>query len=269
MELGEVREMSFKGKHHTKKSRQKISEGNKGKHHSEETRRKISESNKGKKQSIESRQKISDGIKIRWQNKEYQQKVSDGMKRIWENDDYKEKMSDAHKGEKNGMYGKHHTEESIRKNSESQKGEKSFMYGKPSPMKGKHRSEETRQKMSISTKRCWQDEEYRERMIKAILNGLFKRPTSLEKQMIDIIEKNNLPYEYTGDGRFLIEYRNPDFVNTQGKKICIEVANTFHHDENYAEERINYFAEYGWKCIVFRTDLLDEKEILQKLEEVK
>lgn len=48
--------------------------------------------------------------------------------------EYREKMAQAVSGEKNGMYGKHHTEESKRKMSESSKGknlgEKNGMYGK-------------------------------------------------------------------------------------------------------------------------------------------
>lgn len=39
----------MEGKHHTKKSRRKISEARKGKHHSEEARRKMSEAKKGDK----------------------------------------------------------------------------------------------------------------------------------------------------------------------------------------------------------------------------
>ncbi|MBP3619849.1 MAG: HNH endonuclease [Clostridia bacterium] len=40
------------------------------------------------------------------------------------------RMSQSLKGEKNGMYGKHHSEKSIRKMSEAKKGEKNPNYGK-------------------------------------------------------------------------------------------------------------------------------------------
>ena len=49
------------------------------------------------------------------------------------------------KGENNGMFGKHHSKEAIKKNSEAHKGEKNPMYGK-------HLSEETKNKISEELK---------------------------------------------------------------------------------------------------------------------
>ena len=94
---------------------------------------------------------------------------------------------------------------------------------------------------------CTNSKEWIENVFKAN----WKRPTSLEKRFIKIIEKYNLPYRYTGNGSFLIGYKNPDFVNTNGDKICIEVANHFHHQGNWAEKRIEHFAKWGWKCLIF------------------
>lgn len=70
--------------------------------------------------------------------------------------------SESHKGEKNYMFGKHHTEESKQKMSEAQKG-KTFSEesrkkmseakkGEKHPMYGKHPSEETRKKLSEAKK---------------------------------------------------------------------------------------------------------------------
>ena len=129
-------------------------------------------------------------------------------------------------------------------------------------------SEEYRRKQTENTKAIWQDPEFREKTIKAIFKGSHKRPTSLEQQMLAIIEKHSLPYRYTGDGSFLIGYKNPDFVNTNSQKVCIEVANIFHHAEDYEQKRKDHFRKWGWECIVFRTDKLDEKEILKKLGEL-
>ena len=60
----------MKGKHHTEKTRQKISEALKGKHHTEKTRQKMSEALSGennplfgKHRSAETRQKISESLK--------------------------------------------------------------------------------------------------------------------------------------------------------------------------------------------------------------
>lgn len=95
----------------------------------------------------------------------------------------------------------------------------------------------------------WKNPEFREKNIKNSLKMLIKRPTSLEQKFIELIEKYNLPYRYVGNGGFLIGFKNPDFVN-MNEKNCIEVANTFHHDNNWWFARIDHFVKYGWKCLV-------------------
>lgn len=60
-------------------------------------------------------------------------------------EEYRKAMSQATSGEKNGMYGKHHTEEAKQKMSQSKKGKYS---GSNNPMYGKHHTEEAKQKMS-------------------------------------------------------------------------------------------------------------------------
>lgn len=63
--------------------------------------------------------------------------------------EYRYKMSIACSGEKNGMYGKHHTEESKKKMSESHKG---IAAGERNGMYGKHHTEESKKKMSENSK---------------------------------------------------------------------------------------------------------------------
>ena len=124
---------------------------------------------------------------------------------------------------------------------------------------------ETRRKVTMAMKKRWANKESREKMTIAILRGLITRPTSLEKQMIAIIQKYNLPYKYVGGGSFLIGYKNPDFVNINGEKKLIEVGNVFHHQNNYVEKRKAHFAKYGWKSFIFIGNNLDENEIVSKL----
>jgi hypothetical protein len=120
-------------------------------------------------------------------------------------------------------------------------------------------------------KKYWNDKDWEEKRIKASLKGLLKRPTKLEQTFMKFIQKYNLPYRYVGDGSFLIGFKNPDFVNVNGKKICIEVANTIHHSKDYEKQRIGYFAKWGWKCLVFfverENDIwnLEEQDILNQI----
>lgn len=74
--------------------------------------------------------------------------------------EYKKKMSDALKGEKNPNYGKHRSEETKQKISEANKNPSEkirkqisdAMSGKKHPLYGKHHSEDTKNKMSESAK---------------------------------------------------------------------------------------------------------------------
>ena len=124
--------------------------------------------------------------------------------------------------------------------------------------KGRKHSEETKEKMREQMRERWKNKEYREKTIKNLLKRLRDRPTSLERKAIEIIKQNNLPYKYVGDGSFLIGYKNPDFINMENKKICLEVCNYFHHQGNYKKDRIKYFVKWGWKCLVFYEDELDK-----------
>lgn len=96
----------------------------------------------------------------------------------------------------------------------------------------------------------WSDEKYREDTLKRIIKGLVKRPTSLERRIMSIIFQNNIPLKYTGDGSFIIGYKNPDFININGKKKCLEVGNKIFHDSEYEHKRIDYFGKWGWDCLV-------------------
>ena len=190
------------------------------------------------------------------------------------------------------MWGRHHSEQSKdkmrkphkqlsittrQKMSASRRGKSTWNAGKIGVF-----SEETKRKLSAAGKANWLNPEFRKRCLRGlpgrdnpnyqgrqmhkILSRLKARPTSLEKKFAALCQKYTLPYKYTGDGSVLIGYKNPDFVNINGQKICIEVANRYHHPDPYKENRIKHFAKWGWKCIVFFEDELDESEMLEVLK---
>jgi len=115
----------------------------------------------------------------------------------------REKMSEAHKGQISWAKGKKFSAEHKRKLSEN-----NARY-----WLGKHRSEETRSKMSLAGK----GKKHSAERIKKILHR--RIPTSLEDKFQKIIDKYNLPYKYVGDGKFFIERYNPDFINTNNEKM--------------------------------------------------
>jgi hypothetical protein len=215
--------------------REKISEKLKGKpkhfKNPEERAKKISISRKGKHYphkgapcSTEKKKKISESVKKVMANPKIRKKISEKRKGWKPSEEWKKKMSEVHKGIFPSL--------------------------------------EARKKLSEIVKRRWQNKEFREKVIKSLLCKLKNRPTSLEKKAMEIIKKYDLPFQYVGDGSFLIGYKNPDFIHKE-KKICLEVCNYFHHPKGYKEKRIDYFAKWGWKCFVFY-----ENE-LNKLKELK
>jgi len=118
--------------------------------------------------------------------------------------------------------------------------------------------------ISKKAKKRWQDPEYREKNIKLALRGFMKRPTSFEQRIIDLINKHNLSFKYVGDGEVIIGGKCPDFIETNGKKILIEVycsyiKERFDKLDNYEQDRYDFFREFGFKTIFLNdTDLFRE-----------
>jgi len=108
-----------------------------------------------------------------------------------------------------------------------------------------------------------------------VRNALRRRtPSSLEMKFQEIIEKHDLPYKFVGDGSFMIGRKNPDFININGEKIAIEVYARFYklrHAETineWKQERIKVFKEYGWNILFFDETECNENNILQTIRRI-
>lgn len=94
--------------------------------------------------------------------------------------------------------------------------------------------------------------------------------SSLEDKFQKIIDKHKLPYKYVGNGKFLIERKNPDFININGEKKAVEVYARRHKEklrnttiDEWKKNRKEVFARYGWNIIFFdETQLNDEMNVL-------
>jgi len=149
-----------------------------------------------------------------------------------------------------GMKGKHHSEKTKRKLRKANKGNPKISRA----FKGKKLTEEHKKKIKKSHKKLWKDPDYRSKQSKAMLKGLLKRPTSFEQQIIDLIQKHNLPFKYVGDGEVWIARKNPDFIETNGKKLLIEVYFSLWHSDDYEIKRAEHFLKYGFKTIFLNED---------------
>lgn len=278
--------MVNKGGHLSEEHRRKISEAHKGKHFSEEHRRKISESKKGKNHpcygkhlSEDTKRKISEAKKGKHHTEEARKKMSEAKKGCvpWNKglkgcytDELRRKMSEARRGKKNPNYGKHRTEETRRKISDANRGENHPLYGKhitdehrriiSEANKGKHLTYETRRKIS-------------EAHIRALEEGCYNmKPTTPEAKFTKICEKYNLSFNYTGDGKFWIENVNPDFVESNGRKIAVEIYGDYWHNRPEIKlrdkRREETLRKYGWRLIVIwehELKELPEEEIVRRV----
>lgn len=169
-------------------------------------------------------------------------------------EEYSLKFSAITKGSRNPMFGKHHTLQTRQKISKASKGKA----GTPG-FTGKHHTLEARRKQSEFMKRIWQDKSERERKLRILLKATHRRPTKIEDRFIKLCEKFSLPFTYCGNGTLIIGGHCPDFYESNGRKICIEIAGRFWHTEEQMRERSKHFAEYGWKCIVIWEEELSDK----------
>ena len=57
-------------------------------------------------------------------------------------------------------------------------------------------------------------------------------------------------WKYTGDFSFWINGKNPDFVNCNGQKKCIEVFGDYWHRNDNPQDRKDIFKEFGYDTLV-------------------
>ena len=98
------------------------------------------------------------------------------------------------------------------------------------------------------------------------------KPTTPEKKFIEICANYNLPFNYVGNGKFWIENVNPDFVESNGRKIAIEIYGDYWHRLSSImekdEKRLAVLNKYGWKLLIIwahELNELSEEEIAQRI----
>jgi very-short-patch-repair endonuclease len=92
-------------------------------------------------------------------------------------------------------------------------------------------------------------------------------PNKKEKQLIKLFTENNLPFKYTGEGDVWLGNRNPDFINTNGKKQVIELLGTYWHPLFDGANRTEHYKQYGYSCLpIWEDELVDSKKVLSKVK---
>jgi len=171
------------------------------------------------------------------------------------------------------LLGKHHKKETKKKISQSRKGYPPWNKGtkgvlKPNKTtfkKGTHASRKTE-----FSKKLWKTKRGLE-LRKKSLQACQKRPNKCEQYLITLLQKNNLPYKYVGNGEFILGGRNPDFLSINGKKKLIELFGDYWHSNKFneklsAKDRIKFFKKFGFDALIIWEYELKDFEILNKIK---
>lgn len=129
---------------------------------------------------------------------------------------------------------------------------------------GKFVSKNTKILMSNSQKLLWKDKKFAKKMFKQ----LNYRPTKPEYYIKCLLSKN-FPHEwkYTGNGKFWINGKNPDFINCNGKKLVIEYNGFYTHTREEEIKRRRLFYRYGYRTLfLHQKDLKDKDKLYDKID---
>lgn len=89
-----------------------------------------------------------------------------------------------------------------------------------------------------------------------MIAGLNLRPNKPETVVLNLLsELFPSEWKYVGDGQVIIGGLNPDIINTNGRKLIIEVFGDYWHTQQLKPYRINegrreVYAEYGYKTLI-------------------
>lgn len=155
-----------------------------------------------------------------------------------------QRRREGHLGEKNGFFGRSHSKETKDKLSKINKEHNVFG-------------------------RLNKDPEFQRKRRKAWAKTMNKEGPSLAEQKLDSIIFNACPgqYRFVGDGEYIIDGLNPDWVHVSKKKV-IELFGRAFHDPKHAlwelsprrteEGRTEVFSKHGYQTLVIWDDHLNE-----------
>ena len=127
---------------------------------------------------------------------------------------------------------------------------------------------EFRAKRIATQKKIWRANDF-EVMKKMMLANCIS-PNKPETSVLNILnELYPNEWKFTGDGQVIIDGLNPDFVNTNGKKLIIEVFGNYWHRQNVKpyrvnEGRVDVYAQYGYKTLIIWEHETKNPEVLRR-----
>jgi G:T-mismatch repair DNA endonuclease (very short patch repair protein) len=112
---------------------------------------------------------------------------------------------------------------------------------------------------------------HHDEQIKRMMVGEHKKPNKLERRLTELIDKNGLPFRYVGNWEFMVAGKCPDFLNTDGRKLLIELFGNYWHTvkaRETVEERVERFRKHGFETLVlWEKEMDDEQLIVDKIRQ--
>ncbi len=172
----------------------------------------------------------------------------------------------------NALSGKPKSQEHKNKLSQALKGR--YVSPQSGFQRGHKTSSEVLALNSERLKKLNKDPSFQRKRMKALM----RKPTKPERTLMTLIERNNLPFRYVGDGEVIIGTLNPDFIHNNGDNKIIEVfGRVFHDPAKRVSEirwksqyfgRLAYYSQHGWDCLVlWDDDLDDEQAVVHRIRE--
>jgi very-short-patch-repair endonuclease len=119
--------------------------------------------------------------------------------------------------------------------------------------------------LSISNKQkeLWKNPEHAKKCLHR------RTPSGPERSFISLCEEKSLSYRYVGNGQLIIDGKNPDFVDSTGKKL-IEIWGDFYKVGQNPQDRIDFFKVRGYQCIVIRaSELKDKEKVVSRIRQLE
>jgi len=160
------------------------------------------------------KQRRSESQKLRWKNKPMSDKT-------------RQRLREANLGENNPMYGKHQSEETLKKRikaiseswSDDKRIAKSIEYtGEGNPFYGKTHSDEAKAKISTASKLMWSNPEIRQKLVQAKLGSKASEESkTARKEMMAVIVSEYHSYKESGGSLSWNEFQKQYHAKLRGK----------------------------------------------------
>lgn len=129
--------------------------------------------------------------------------------------------------------------------------------------------------MAAKSRQMWEEPEFRNKVMVKILSQVQRKPNTQECRLMEILN-SHFPgqWEFTGDGKVILNGLIPDFANVNSKKSLIEFFGDYWHSGTKVRDwkgtelgRIMAYNSLGYHCLViWEHELENERAIIDKVK---